>query len=72
MHLPEIAALQEKLRNHLSPAEFARTWKEGQTLDLQAVVIDVSFDSDRFGMIFKLRKGDKRGINLTKLDQWDT
>lgn len=44
IHLPEIAALQEKLRNRLSPAEFSRAWKEGQTLDLQAIATDFSFE----------------------------
>jgi hypothetical protein len=44
VHLPEITALQQKLRNHMPPAELARAWEQGQTLDLRVVAAEVQGD----------------------------
>ncbi len=40
-HLPEIAALQQSLREHFSPDEFDRLWQQGQRLALQATVTEL-------------------------------
>jgi len=40
-HLPELVAMQQDLRNHLPPADFAAAWAQGQALDLQATAAEL-------------------------------